>query len=199
MSEIKSNMGLAKVEYPRIIFNRPQYFLLWGGLALLALFAAFVTANIWLALLALPFAIAFVIYTQQLKGLFFDCDVNLAKVLSCENALYAVATNLSGAGETPRIVVKVVKAKVPQVKGFEYSDGAYFPAICYPNYGKKAGEDDVVFTLPLTAGVSDIETLNSQQDYFKGQIDVFERALSLVPTPFKPGLYKLDNQALASL
>ena len=42
MARFESNIGLAKVEYLRLFKNKPHFFLLWGGLALLFLAMAFV-------------------------------------------------------------------------------------------------------------------------------------------------------------
>ena len=185
-------MGLAKVQYPRIIFNHPKFFALFGAGIILPLLWALKTQSPWWAILSLPFAIALFIYVVRLKGLFYDCDVNIGKVISGPQKLYAVAMNLNGAGQPALNAVKIARGSVPAAGQYIYKDGDYAPVICYPNYKKAPSEMDKVFTIPYSSGVSEPEKLDFQQQHITPQIEAFEQLLAKVPQPNQPGLYILN-------
>ncbi len=193
MTEIKANMGLAKVQYPRIVFNHPKYFVLIGLGALLPIALSIYFKTYWLAILSIPFAAILFTYANRLKGLFYDCDVNIGKVISKKDNLYAVAMNLQSKDLPPVLAVKIVRGKVPKAGVFEGFEENYFPVICYPDYNKPPENMDKVFTLPYASGTKDPEKLKFQYEALHPQIDAFEACLKQVPQPFKLGLYFVES------
>lgn len=189
MNEIKANMGLAKVQYPRIVLNHPKYFVLFGLGLLIPILLAIYSKNFWLVFFSMPFAGALFIYAGQLKGLFYDCDVNIGKVISAKDRLYAVAMNLQGNGLPPVLAVKIARGKAPKAGIFTCLDGDYFPVVCHPNYKKSPENMDKVFTIPYTSGTADIEILNFQHKELHQQVDAFEACLEQVHQPYKLGMY----------
>lgn len=131
---------------------------------------------------------------------FEEGDVNISKILSLDPPLFATSTNMQNSWDAkPYPVVKIVRRKVPGMRGVRWKVGDYFPAACFYAGSMKRDHWVDVFPLPVSMATDRVEAVDMQMsriDHLRGELD---RRLKLVPRPYRPGLYFLDNEKLSTM
>lgn len=131
---------------------------------------------------------------------FEEGDVNISRILSLNPPLFATSTNMQNRLDSkPYPVMKIVRRRVPNLRGIRWKVGDYFPAACFYSGSLKRDHWVNFSPLPVSMATDRVEAIHAQMDridHLRGELD---RRLTLVPRPYKPGLYFLDHEKLAAM
>lgn len=199
MKTYASNPGNVRVKQLRLLYHMPLVTLafLGGGAALLII--GFFQNNAILGFLgAVCLGLLFWVIDNA-RYRFTQGDVNISKVLSLKPPLFAISTNMRNTGGSLLFpVVKIVRRKVPNVRGRRLKVGDYFATAClYAGTDQKPHWDNV-YPVPLSVATDDVETIEHHDEQLEYLRDELEARLALVDTPEKPGLYFIDEARLAA-
>lgn len=199
MNTFASNPGDVRVNKWRLRWSEPFWSVFWiiAAIAFLGM-SAFERSGLWVSLAGL--SIGFFLGTGRSPDHFQKGDVNISKVLSLKPALFATSTNMRNTfSDNEYPVVKIVRRRVPGYRGNTWKVGDYFPAACMYSGSLKKDHWKNFFPLPLTMATDSVETIVGHLEGLEHLRSELDLRLSLVPRPYKPGLYFLDQKKLEAL
>ena len=197
---VASNPGRIRVQPLRFVASNPVTALLPVITLAVAAYGAFAWGN-WLLMvlpvLSTPYcALAFRIKKQK----FEQGDVNVSKILSSDPPLFAVATDMQTShGGDRHPAVKIVHGRVPAVPGIEWKAGDFFATASLYRGDVDHDRWDDFFPEPLSCATADADALRAHDARLVGDRPMLDLRLSMVPRPYEPGLYWLDEEELERL
>lgn len=197
---VAGNPGKLKVNRWRLYWSEPL-----RPIILIVLGAGFFLASVFDPSPALPVAGGFcfgLLLTGGGKHVrqFEEGDVNISKILSLDPPLFATSTNMQNSWNAkPYPVVKIVRRKIPNVRGQAWKVGDYFPAACLYSGSMKRDHWTDFSPLPVSMATDRVEAIHMQMERINHLRDELDQRLTLVPKPYKPGLYFLDHETLEAM